>query len=81
MAHTAALHKVSRVSNGAVVFHAICCGDPSSESRHTCYVAGLTEAQIEADLQAHLTRTAALHAAVETAQAVAARYAATIAKK
>jgi hypothetical protein len=74
MQHVAKVTKVMKVSNGALAFHAVCCGDASTEARATCYVEGKSEAQIDAEVQAHLERTARLHASAQLAAAVGAKY-------
>lgn len=73
--HKAELVKVEKVGNGAVVFHAHCCGDRQTETRHTLYLhAAITDEQVEQAVQEHLTRTAALHAAHDRVAAVLEKY-------
>ena len=73
--HKAELVKVERVGNGAVVFHAHCCGDRQTEMRHTLYLhAAITDEQVEQEVQEHLRHTAAMHAAHDRVAAVLAKY-------
>jgi hypothetical protein len=64
--HSAKIVKVEKVAMGndgpALIFHAHCCGDPLSEMRHTSYLEGKSEEQIDAEVAAHLERTATAHA-------------------
>jgi hypothetical protein len=80
MKHEAVIVKARKVSNGEVVIHAQCCGAAESEARHTIGIEGkplmLTDAEIEAGIQDHLARTAALHEAMGRVEAIAAKYSA-----
>ena len=73
--HTAVLIKTESPSNGAISFRGRCCGDPKSDVTHTLYFrADTTDQAVEQEVQDHLRRTEALHAAAERVNAVLAKY-------
>jgi hypothetical protein len=73
--HKAEMIEAVKVANGAVAFLARCCGDRSTDRRHTIYFnATITDAAIEQEIQDHLRATEALHAACDRVAAVLEKY-------
>ena len=73
--HNAGVVKATRVSNAAVAVHGRCCGDETSDVAHTIYLkAGMTDAEIEGKVQAHLRSVEAQHAAMQAADVVFEKY-------
>jgi len=78
--HVAKILKVEKVAMGndglAIVFHAMCCDDPTSEICHTCYVEGKTDDQIDGEVQAHIARAQTLHATHQNVARIMQKYSA-----
>lgn len=69
MTHQAKVVKVIEAGDGLLAVHARCCGDATTESVLTLHELHRGEAQIDADIAAHLTRIEKLHDARDRAKA------------
>lgn len=71
MPHTLEVTETKQLSDGAIAVCIRCCDNLMSDSWHTIYTAGKTQADVQSEVDARMADVAALHDAMQTANSVA----------